>query len=72
MGKKQEMNAVYVVRVFDSEGNLIPVLNAFRTRAGAEACIREWMPKVQKVTACIRERVPKVRTAEIVEVELSD
>lgn len=58
MGKKQEMNAVYVVRVFDSAGNLLPAENAFRSRAGAEACIRDWLPKGQR--------------AEIVEVELSD
>lgn len=58
MGKKQEMNVVYVVRVFDSVGHLLPAENAFRSRAGAEACIRDWVPEGQK--------------AEVVEVELSD
>ena len=58
MGKKQEMNAVYVVRVYDSAGHLLPAENAFRTRAGAETCIRDWVPERQK--------------AEIVEVELSE
>lgn len=58
MRKKQKMNAVYVVRVFDSAGNLLSAENAFRSRAGAEACIRDWVPEGQK--------------AEVVEVELSD
>ena len=48
MEKKQILNSVYVVRVFDSAGNLLPAINAYRTRAGAEACIQEWLPKGQK------------------------
>ena len=58
MEKKQILNAVYVVRVYDSAGHLLPAENAFRSHAGAEACIRDWLPKGQR--------------AEIVEVELSD
>ena len=58
MEKKQILNSVYVVRVYDSAGHLLPAENAFRSRTGAEACIRDWGPEGQK--------------AEIVEVELSD
>lgn len=58
MEKKQILNSVYVVRVYDSAGHLLPAENAFRSRAGAEACIRDWVPEGQK--------------AEVVEVELSD
>ena len=54
----QNLESVFIVRVYSESGTLMPGLMAFRTRAGAEECVRDWAPKGFR--------------AEILEVELGD
>ena len=44
----KEVVCVFVVRVYDNNGTLIPSLLAFHSRAGVEACAKEWVPVGRK------------------------
>lgn len=58
MNKTKSSESVFIIRIYDKKGILLPALYAFRTRAGAEACAKSW--------------TPKGRTYEILEVQLDD
>ena len=55
-----EMEFVYLVKIYDSTGRLLPVVTAFATRQGAEAYVHDFLPtgKYQDgVAACKAEIV---------------
>ena len=58
MNKTRNNESIFVVRIYDDKGTLLPALYAFRSRAGAEACANEWTPKGRK--------------CEVLEVQLDD
>ena len=40
----EKMDYVYLVKIYDSTGRLLPVVTAFATRQGAEAYVHDFLP----------------------------
>ena len=55
----EKMDYVYLVKIYDSTGRLLPVVTAFATRQGAEAYVHDFLPtgKYQGAAACKAEIV---------------
>lgn len=41
---KEKIESVYLLKVYDENGHLIPNVMPFRSEAGAQAAAAEWVP----------------------------
>lgn len=56
-----KMEFVYLVKIYDSTGRLLPVVTAFATRKGAEAYVHGFLPtgKFQQGAAACKAEIEK-------------
>jgi hypothetical protein len=62
----EKMDYVYLVKIYDSTGRLLPVVTAFATRHGAEAYVHDFLPtgKYQEGAAACKAEIVKTEVRE--------
>ena len=62
----EKMDYVYLVKIYDSTGRLLPVVTAFATRQGAEAYVHDFLPtgKYQEGAAACKAEIVKTEVRE--------
>ena len=62
----EKMDYVYLVKIYDSIGRLLPVVTAFATRQGAEAYVHDFLPtgKYQEGAAACKAEIVKTEVRE--------
>ena len=66
MHMREKMEYVYLVKIYDSTGRLLPVVTAFATRQGAEAYVHDFLPtgKYQESAAACKAEIVKTEVRE--------
>ena len=62
----EKTDFVYLVKIYDSIGRLLPVVTAFATRQGAEAYVHDFLPtgKYQEGAATCKAEIVKTEVRE--------
>ena len=67
----EKMEFVYLVKIYDSTGRLLPIVTAFATRQGAETYVHDFLPtgKYQQGAAACKAEIVKTEVRDQIDLQ---